>query len=123
MQKRVALIASAWLAWSCASQPQTIAKTAVPIVVAVKSSRPEPNAGFDRARLARIDERMRQAVADGSLPGALSLVARGGRVVHYEQYGFRDREQKAPMTKDTLFRVFSMTKPITSVAVMMLYEE
>src|SRR5581483_9918636 len=60
---------------------------------------------------------------EGRIPGAVLLVARDGRIVLFEAVGFRDRATRAPMRTDTIFRVFSMTKPIVSVAAMMLVEE
>jgi CubicO group peptidase (beta-lactamase class C family) len=81
------------------------------------------DAGFARARLARLDDRFRPYVDDGRLPGWLILVARGGRVAHLSAYGMRDREQGLPVEPDTVWRLASMTKPVTSVAAMMLYEE
>jgi CubicO group peptidase (beta-lactamase class C family) len=111
-------------ALGCASQPKHISNASTPMVAAGQSGAASAQAfGFDPARLARINGVMRQAVADAAMPGALTLIARGGQVVHFEAHGFRDRERQLPMTKDTLFRIFSMSKPITSVAVMMLYEE
>ena len=80
-------------------------------------------AGFDAGRLARIDAHFRRYVDDGRLPGWLVLVARHGQVAHLSTYGSRDLEAGAPVETDTLWRIFSMTKPITSVAAMMLYEE
>src|SRR4051794_32597027 len=80
-------------------------------------------AGFDAERLARIDRHFSAYVDDGRLPGWLILVSRGGKVVHIGAYGQRDIETSAPVELDTLFRIYSMTKPITSVAAMMLYEE
>ena len=79
--------------------------------------------GFDAGRLARIDRHFARYVDDGRLPGWLVLVSRGGKVVHLSTYGRRDIEADLPVEVDTLFRIFSMTKPITSVAAMMLYEE
>jgi CubicO group peptidase (beta-lactamase class C family) len=79
--------------------------------------------GFDAARLARIDTHFRRYVDDGRLPGWLALVARRGQIVHVSTYGQRDVEAGLPVELDTLFRIYSMTKPITSVAAMMLYEE
>ncbi len=79
--------------------------------------------GFDPARLERIDRHFARYVDDGRLPGWLILVSRGGRTVHLSTYGQRDLEAGAPVEVDTLFRVYSMTKPVTSVAAMMLYEE
>jgi CubicO group peptidase (beta-lactamase class C family) len=79
--------------------------------------------GFDPQRLARIDTHFARYVDDALLPGWLIVVARGGQVVHASTYGQRDIEAGAPVELDTLFRIYSMTKPITSVAAMMLYEE
>ena len=79
--------------------------------------------GLDAERLARIDRHFARYVDDGRLPGWLILVSRVGEIVHLSTYGQRDREAGAPVERDTLFRIFSMTKPITSVAALMLYEE
>ena len=79
--------------------------------------------GFDPDRLARIDRHFTRYVDDGRLPGWLVLVSREGKVAHLSTYGMRDMENRAPVEVDTLFRIYSMTKPITSVAAMMLYEE
>src|SRR5207247_2331758 len=62
-------------------------------------------------------------VDDGRLPGWLLVVSRGGRTVHLSTYGQRDKEASLPVELDTIFRFYSMTKPITSVAAMMLYEQ
>jgi CubicO group peptidase (beta-lactamase class C family) len=79
--------------------------------------------GMDAGRLARIDRHFSQYVDDGRLPGWLIAVSRRGRVVHLGRYGMRDRDQSLPVEVDTIWRLASMTKPITSVAAMMLYEE
>lgn len=79
--------------------------------------------GFDAERLARIDTHFRRYVDDGRLPGWLVLVSRGGRITHLSTYGLRDVEAGLPVEHDTLFRVYSMTKPVTSLAAMLLYEE
>lgn len=81
------------------------------------------DAGMDGARLARIDRHFASYVDDGRLPGWLVLVARGGRIAHLSTYGMRDRERSRPVEPDTIWRLASMTKPVTSVAAMMLYEE
>jgi Beta-lactamase class C and other penicillin binding proteins len=84
----------------------------------------EPGAvGFDQRRLDRIDQHFRRYVDDGRLPGWLVLVSRAGQVVHLSTYGQRDVEAGLPVQTDTLFRIYSMTKPVTSVAAMMLYEQ
>ncbi|HPF57929.1 MAG TPA: serine hydrolase domain-containing protein [Candidatus Competibacteraceae bacterium] len=80
-------------------------------------------AGFDAARLQRIDAHFARYVDDGRLPGWLIEVSRAGQIVHLSTYGWRDVEARAPLTPDTLFRIYSMTKPITAVAAMMLYEQ
>ena len=79
--------------------------------------------GFDPARLARIDRHFARYVDDGLLPGWLLAVSRGGRIAHVASCGRRDMEADLPIEADTLFRIYSMTKPITSVAALMLYEE
>ena len=80
-------------------------------------------AGFDAQRLARIDRHFQRYVDDGKLPGFLAVVARDGEVVHVARYGLRDVEAGLPVEPDTLWRIYSMTKPITSVAAMLLWEE
>jgi CubicO group peptidase (beta-lactamase class C family) len=79
--------------------------------------------GFDADRLARIDAHFKPYVDDGRLPGWLIAVSRHGQVAHLSTYGHRDVEDDLPVELDTVFRVYSMTKPITSVAAMMLAEE
>ncbi|MEY2476489.1 MAG: hypothetical protein QOG87_1804 [Actinomycetota bacterium] len=79
--------------------------------------------GFDAARLARIDSNLARYVDDGRLPGWLVLVARDSQIAYLSTYGQRDVEAGLPVETDTLFRIYSMTKPVTSVAAMMLYEE
>jgi CubicO group peptidase (beta-lactamase class C family) len=80
-------------------------------------------AGFAPDRLARIDRCLDRYVDDGRLPGWLFVVSRDGRVVHLGMQGQRDVEAGRPVQLDTVFRIGSMTKPITSVAALMLYEE
>src|SRR5262245_28030287 len=86
------------------------------------AARPE-DVGMSSERLARIRPAMRRYVDRGLVPGVVTMVARRGRVVHFEAIGYRDVEAKAPMTTDAIFRIASMTKPIASVALMTLYEE
>src|SRR5262245_35486205 len=75
--------------------------------------------GMSAERLARIRVAMQRYVDRGEVPGVVTLVARRSRVVHFDAVGYRDAESKAPMTTDSIFRIASMTKPITSVALMM----
>lgn len=79
--------------------------------------------GFDPARLARIDDHFGRYVDDGRLAGWQIVVTRRGEVAHSSTYGLRDTEAGTPVERDTLWRIYSMTKPITSVAAMMLWEE
>ncbi len=79
--------------------------------------------GFDSGRLARIDRHFASYVEDGRLPGWLAVVARDGQVVHVGSSGMRDVEAGLPVEHDTLWRIYSMTKPITAVAAMSLFEE
>lgn len=84
----------------------------------------QPSAvGLSAERLDRLDAFMENAVAQERIPGAVVLIARRGRVAHYEAYGLADRDSGRPMRKDDIFRIYSMTKPVVSVALLMLYEE
>jgi CubicO group peptidase (beta-lactamase class C family) len=80
-------------------------------------------AGFSTAGLARVDAYVKNEIATDKMPGAVMLVERHGAVAYYESFGVRDPGTKAPMTADTIFRIYSMSKPITTVAAMMLVEE
>ncbi|HEY7037431.1 MAG TPA: serine hydrolase domain-containing protein [Methylomirabilota bacterium] len=86
------------------------------------SAKPE-EVGFSSARLARVTEIVKGEIAKGRYPGAVGLVARRGKVVYFEALGQRDPQSGAPMTKDSIFRLYSMTKPFTAVAMMMLVED
>jgi CubicO group peptidase (beta-lactamase class C family) len=79
-------------------------------------------AGFSAERLERINIGMQRYIDQKLIAGIVTLVARRGRVVHFERFGMQDIEAHKPMQLDTVFRIYSMTKPITSVALMMLYE-
>ena len=79
--------------------------------------------GVSTEHLERIRPVMQGYVDDGRVAGLLTVVARRGKIVHFETIGMRDVENKKPIEADTIFRIHSMSKPITSVAVMMLYEE
>ena len=74
-------------------------------------------------RLTRLHDGMQQLVDDGRLAGITTMVARRGRVVDFQTYGQRDIEAGSPMQEDAIFRIYSMSKPITGVALMTLYEE
>jgi CubicO group peptidase (beta-lactamase class C family) len=93
-----------------------------PATVDMTLAKPEAE-GFSPERLERLHALMQQAVDQKQLPGAVTLLARHGRVVDYRTYGMRDAASGAAMTRDTIFRAFSMTKPVTGVAMMLLYEQ
>ncbi|HEY1206057.1 MAG: serine hydrolase domain-containing protein [Bryobacteraceae bacterium] len=88
----------------------------------VPAGKPE-DAGMSSERLRRIHESLQRHIDAGEISGAVTLVARRGRIVHFEAHGLMGIESKRPMTKDAIFRLASMTKPVTSVAVLMLVEE
>jgi CubicO group peptidase (beta-lactamase class C family) len=87
-----------------------------------KCRRPE-DVGLSSERLGRIKEAFRTRVESGDIPGAVVLIARHGKLAFFEAFGYRDREKQARMNTDAIFRIASMTKPFTSVALMMLTEE
>src|SRR5215831_1005552 len=82
-----------------------------------------PGAHFNQEKLARVGDYLREQVAQGKIPGAALLIQQHGKPVYHELIGLRDVATKEPMTDDTIFRLFSMTKPITSVVAMQLIEE
>ncbi len=87
----------------------------------MRIDRPE-DLGFSPERLERIGTAMQRYVDEEKLAGMVTLVARRGAVAHLEKFGFQDIQTRAPMELDTIFRIYSMTKPITCVALMMLCE-
>ena len=74
--------------------------------------------GFSNQRLGRINRVMQQYVDEKKLAGMVTLVARNGKIVHFDKFGMADIRAKKPMQTDSLFRIYSMTKPITSTAVL-----
>lgn len=80
-------------------------------------------AHFNRQKLGKIDDFFRNEVATGKIPGAILLIEQHGKPVYHQFFGVRDPATKLPMTDDTIFRIFSMTKPITSVAAMILIDQ
>jgi CubicO group peptidase (beta-lactamase class C family) len=79
--------------------------------------------GFSAARLQRLDEFMRRNTGTSGYPGGVVLVARDGRIVKWDSYGFQDPGRRVPMRRDSIFRIYSMTKTVTTVAMLMLVEE
>src|SRR5262245_7577054 len=86
------------------------------------SVKPE-QVGLSSESCQKIADVLKADVDKRIIPGAIVLVARHGKIAFFETVGVRDPATKAPMTKDAIFRIYSMSKPITSVAAMMLWEE
>jgi CubicO group peptidase (beta-lactamase class C family) len=84
---------------------------------------PPSGQSFSRAKLERVGDYIRNEIATGKIPGAIVLVQQHGQPVYFEKFGVRDVATRLPMTADTIFRLYSMSKPITSVAAMMLVED
>jgi CubicO group peptidase (beta-lactamase class C family) len=80
-------------------------------------------AKFSREKLERVGDYIREEIATGKIPGAILLIQQHGQPVYFEKFGVRDVESRRPMTADTIFRLYSMLKPVTSVAAMMLVED
>lgn len=78
--------------------------------------------GFSSERLTRINDFMKRYVDEGKVAGFVTLVARRGKIAYFDKFGYQDIASGTPMELDTIFRIYSMTKPITSVAFMMLFE-
>ena len=96
--------------------------------VSVAAAESLPNAkpeevGFSSDRLRRVTEMLRTNIAAGEIPGAVLLIARHGKIAYFENLGLLDPQAKLPMRSDAIFRIYSMSKPITTVAAMMLFEE
>src|SRR5678816_2603667 len=112
---------------------QPLLRAWLPVIVVVLAGLPlaaasiptgkAEDVGMSTERLKRIGEAVDRHLAAGSVAGAVTLVARRGKIAHFEAQGVMDVDTKKPMAKDNLFRLASMSKPITGVAIMMLVEE
>ena len=92
--------------------------------IAGYAERPSPvSASFSQHGLQRVGDYIRNEIATGKIPGAIMLIQQHAQPVYFENFGVRDVATKLPMTADTIFRIYSMSKPITSVAAMMLVED
>jgi CubicO group peptidase (beta-lactamase class C family) len=101
-----------------------VALSALALPVCAQDFATEPEqAGFSRAGLARIDAFLQNEVDTRKIPGGILLIKRKGAIAYFKSFGVRDPAAEAPMTPDTIFRIYSMSKPITTVAAMMLVEE
>jgi CubicO group peptidase (beta-lactamase class C family) len=90
--------------------------------IALERATPE-SVGMDSERLSRVTGAMQDLVDEGRLAGVVTAAVRDNKLVHFESVGYRDLESQDPMTNDAIFRIYSMSKPITGVAMMILYEE
>lgn len=107
------LLVAALAAFTVVSSPH-VARAEEPASVA---------GSFSREGLARVGDYIRNEIATGKIPGAILLIQQHGKPVYFESFGVRDVATKLPMSADTIFRLYSMSKPITSVAAMMLVED
>ena len=115
MLKRATLVLATTLALAAPFAPRAFAET--------PAARPVEIAGLSPERLQKLVSVFRSDVDEGRIPGVVVLIARDGQIALNEAIGFRDRAAQAPMQKDAIFRLYSMTKPIVTVAAMMLVEE
>jgi CubicO group peptidase (beta-lactamase class C family) len=111
------LLLSIAIACTAAAQTRSVKKSPL-----LSESSPEKE-GMSSERLARIDSLCRQAVSDGTVPGAVALVARNGKIIYHKAFGMADHATGRALKKDDIFRIASQTKAITATAVMMLWEQ
>ncbi|HLG39739.1 MAG TPA: serine hydrolase domain-containing protein, partial [Chitinophagaceae bacterium] len=97
---------------------ETVAQRTQPVTQAVPETQ-----GFSSERLKRIDNAMNEWVQKGWMHCGEALIIRNGKIVYYKAAGYNDLEAKTPLQKDAIFRIASQTKAITSVAIMILFEE
>jgi CubicO group peptidase (beta-lactamase class C family) len=116
MRRMLIVLTGALLAGVALSRPGVMAQEDLPVAT------PE-SVGMSGKRLERIKAFMQEYIDTNQIAGGVTLVARKGKVVHFEAQGWRYKEENQPMTKDTLFSLASMTKPIVSTALMMLWED
>jgi CubicO group peptidase (beta-lactamase class C family) len=109
------LAVAAMLVWGNSCQAQLQGKELLEV-------KPESE-GFSKEGLDRLHSLLNKEVEDKQLAGVVTVMARHGKIVDFETYGKKDLASGAPMTKDTIFRIYSMTKPVTGVAMMILYEQ
>jgi CubicO group peptidase (beta-lactamase class C family) len=109
---RLRVAAALVLFWAALAADTAIAESSLPV-----------STGFSQEGLVRVGDYLRNEVATGKIPGTVLLIQQHGQPVLLEKFGVRDVESKAPMTADTIFRLYSMSKPITSVAAMLLVDD
>ncbi len=119
--KKIIIVTTVFLCSIHPSYSQTKINSVV-TALPLQPVKPE-TAGFSSERLKRIDNNIMQWVNDGHTTGAVALIVRNGKIVYHKAFGYDDLEKTKPMRTDDIFRIGSQTKAITSVAIMMLYEE
>ena len=115
-------LAAAAVAAVLVAAPVSALAQRAPAAALPRAATPE-SVGFSSARLERLDSAMAQAVADGRVAGISTLLMRHGKVVAFKTHGMADLENPTPLTPDSIYRIYSMTKPVTGVAMMILFEE
>jgi CubicO group peptidase (beta-lactamase class C family) len=118
----VAIAAALFASTAAHAQRNPSPAAAAPAASALAAAPPE-SAGMSAARLTRLTAAFRKEIEDKKLPGAVMMIARKGKLVHASALGVRDPKGAEPMRTDTIFRIYSMTKPIVSVAAMILVED
>ncbi len=103
--------------------PIAIALAVIPTSAALGPATKAEDVGFSSERLQRVNQMVQRYIDSKQIPGAVTIAARRGKVAHFEAQGLMDLEAKTPMRKDAIFRMASMSKPVTGVAILMLVEE
>ena len=96
---------------------------ALPLIAATPTQTKPEDVGLSTERLQRIHETIQSHIDSHDISGAVTLVMRKGRIAHLEAHGYMDVDSKKPMTKDAIFRVWSMSKPITGASILMLWKK
>jgi CubicO group peptidase (beta-lactamase class C family) len=102
--------------------PSVFSACAKPVAFSTETVKPE-SVGLSSEKLNEIDTVLEADIVANKINGAVLLVARNGKIAYFKNYGYRDNEKKLPMEKDSIFRMYSMTKSLTAVAVAMLKDE
>jgi CubicO group peptidase (beta-lactamase class C family) len=95
----------------------------LPLIAATLTQTKPEDVGLSTERLQRIHETIQSHIDSHDISGAVTLVMRKGRIAHLEAHGYMDVDSKKPMTRDAIFRIWSMSKPITGASILMLMEE
>src|SRR6185436_6451674 len=97
--------------------------SALPLSAALSNATRPEDVGFSSERLQRVNQMVQRYIDAKEITGAVTIVSRKGKIAHFEAQGLMDLENKTPMRKDAIFRMASMSKPVTGVAILMLVEE